>query len=252
VTGGSARRRVTLFGLQIDCLTLDDTVDLVEQFVRAGSLHQQVSVNVDKAVKASHDPALRDLINRSDLVNADGAPIVWASRLLGRAVPERVSGIDLMLALIARAERVGHRVYFLGARPDVVRALVARLGREHPRLAIAGARDGYWRPDEEADVVRGIAAARPDIVFIALPSPRKEAFIDAWGERMGAPFVMGVGGSFDVYAGHVRRAPGWLQRLGGEWLFRLVQEPRRMWRRYLVDDMQFVPLLLRELLRRRR
>jgi N-acetylglucosaminyldiphosphoundecaprenol N-acetyl-beta-D-mannosaminyltransferase len=243
---------VTLFGLTIHALTLEQTADRVERLIREGPVHQQVSINVDKAVKADRDPELRAIINGADLVNADGAPIVWASRLLGRPLPERVAGIDLMQALFERAEKAGHRVYFLGATAGALAEVLERIERDHPGLRVAGSRNGYWQADEEPSVVAGIAATAPDILFVALPSPRKERFIARWREELRAAFVMGVGGSFDVYAGRVTRAPRWLQRVGGEWLYRLAQEPGRFWRRYLVDDVRFIPLVVRELLHRPR
>jgi N-acetylglucosaminyldiphosphoundecaprenol N-acetyl-beta-D-mannosaminyltransferase len=182
----------------------------------------------------------------------DGQPIVWASRLVGRPLRDRVPGVDLMFALIARAAERGHRVYFLGARPDVVERVVARARREHPGLVVAGHRDGYWQPQDEAAVVDGIAESAPDILFVAIGSPAKERFLATWKEPIGAGFVMGVGGSFDVYAGVVRRAPPWVQRLGLEWVYRVFQEPRRLWRRYAGDAPAFAILVVREVAARRR
>jgi N-acetylglucosaminyldiphosphoundecaprenol N-acetyl-beta-D-mannosaminyltransferase len=244
------RPRIRLFGLWIDALTMEQTLDAIEGLIAAGGVHQHVVVNVAKVVAADRDPALRAIINACDLVNADGQPIVWAARLLGRPLPERVAGIDLMIALLGRAAAAGHAVYLLGARPDVVEAVAGRARREHPGLRIVGARDGYWRPREEPGVVETISVAKPAILFVAMSSPRKEQFLAQWKEAIGAPFVMGVGGSFDVYAGLVRRAPRWMQRTGLEWLFRLLQEPRRMWRRYLGDLPRFAVLLVREARRR--
>jgi N-acetylglucosaminyldiphosphoundecaprenol N-acetyl-beta-D-mannosaminyltransferase len=244
-----ARRRVTLFGLHVDALTMDETLAVIAHQIAEGGVHQHVVVNVQKVVQADRDPEIRRIINACDLVNADGQPIVWASRLLRRPLPERVTGVDLMARLVAQAPAHGHAIYFLGARPAVVAAVVERATREHPELRVAGFRDGYWRPDEEAEVAAAIAATRPDILFLAIPSPGKERFLDRWKETIGAPFVMGVGGSFDVYAGLVTRAPRWMQRAGLEWLHRLIQEPSRMSRRYLGDLPRFVFLLVRAMAR---
>ena len=245
------REAVELFGLTIDALTLDGTVDRIDKLIRAGGVHQHACVNVDKVVKAENDPALAAIVNACDVVSADGQPIVWASRLLGRPLPERVTGIDLMQCLIERSATSGHRMYFLGARPAVLSSVVNRVRREHPRAMIAGAHDGYWSADEEEQIVGAVAASDPDILFLAIPSPDKERFLDRWKHRIGAGLVMGVGGSFDVYAGQIPRAPRFFQRAGLEWLFRLVQEPRRMWRRYLLEDMRFLPLVIRAWLRER-
>ena len=202
-------------------------------------------INVSKVVQADRDPELRAIIESCDLVSADGQPIVWASRLLGRPLRARVTGVDLMVRLIERASERGHRLYLLGAREPVVRAAAARIVREHPGTTVAGWHNGYWAADREEDLVREIAASRPDILFVAISSPRKEQFLAQWKDVIDAPFVMGVGGSFDVYAGFTRRAPRWMQRIGLEWLFRVAQEPRRMWRRYLSDAPRFARIVIR-------
>jgi len=175
---------------------------------------------------------------------------VWASRLLGDPLPERVAGIDLMARLVEAAEEHGYRVFFLGATPGVLARAVAELRARHPRLHVAGARDGYFRPDEESAVREEIRAAAPDILFVAMGSPRKEHWVAA-APDLDVGFAMGVGGSLDVIAGHVRRAPRLVQRLGLEWLFRLAQEPRRLVRRYVTTNTRFLLLLTRELTHRR-
>lgn len=234
----------------VDDLTMDETLDVIDGFILEGSVHQHVVVNVSKVVQANRDPSLRQLIAACDLINADGQPIVWAARLLGAPLRERVTGVDLMQRLIERSVTRGYRLYLLGARPEVVAAVAARIAREHPGATVAGWRDGYWSPDEEPAVVSAIAAARPDVLFVAFGSPAKERFLARWKGTIAAPFVMGVGGSFDVYAGRVRRAPTWMRRVGLEWLFRVIQEPQRMWRRYAGDAPRFAWLVLRAKARR--
>ena len=246
------RRAVTLFGMVIDQLTMAETIARVDDLIASGGVHQHVAVNVDKVVKADRFPEVRAIVNGCDIASADGQPIVWASRVLGHRLPERVTGIDLMIGLIERAADAGYRLAFLGARPEIVDRVVSRVRREHPSVLIAAARDGYWQPDEEADIVRAIAASRPDILFLAIPSPAKERFLARWKADLGSRFVMGVGGSFDVYAGAIPRAPRVLQRLGLEWVHRLAREPRRMWRRYLVEDLAYAPIVVREWVRLRR
>lgn len=245
-------RRIPLLGVGVDDLTMAETLDAIDALIAGGGVHQHVVVNVAKIVAAARDRELRAIIDACAIINADGQPVVWASRFLGTPLRERVAGIDLMDRLIAAAGERGHRVYLLGARPEVVRAVAERIAREHPATVVAGYRDGYWRPDEEPDVAAAIAEARPDILFVAIGSPTKERFLARWKATLGTPFVMGVGGSFDVYAGRVRRAPHIVQRLGLEWLFRLVQEPRRMWRRYLGDAPRFAALVARAWWARRR
>ena len=239
--------RVTLFGCNIDNVSMEETLERVEGFVRSGRPHQHVVVNVDKLVKASRDEDLRRIINACDLVNVDGMPVVWASRLLGKPLKERVAGIDLFEALMRRAADKGWRVFLLGARAEVTGAVADIYRRRYPGLALAGWRDGYWQgEEEEAQVARTVADSRADLLFVAISSPKKEHFLGKYQAAMRVPFAMGVGGTFDVAAGRVRRAPPWMQRAGLEWFWRFLQEPRRMFRRYFIDDMAFVWLLIKE------
>ena len=238
--------RVTLMGCHIDNLTMDETLDRVGTFIADGRPHQHVVVNVDKLVKAARDPQLQQIINDCALVNVDGMPVVWASRLLGRPLKERVAGVDLFDALMHRAAASGWRVFLLGAEEAVVQEVRRRYAKRLPALQFAGVRNGYWKPEEEEAVVEQVAAARADLLFVAISSPKKERFLGQHQARMRVPFAMGVGGTFDVAAGKVRRAPRWMQRSGLEWFFRFLQEPRRMVRRYFVDDMAFLPMLWRE------
>ena len=241
-----ADSKAILFGVPIDNLTLEETVVRVESMIREGGTHQHVVVNVDKIVKLQRDPELRKAILSCDLINADGQPIVWASRFLQSPIKERVTGVDLFDSLVARCAEKGYRPYLLGARQEVVERVVEVLKERHPALKIAGYRNGYWQPAEEAQVVQGIKRTQPEMLFVAMGSPKKEFFLNKWKSELQTPFVMGVGGTFDVVAGLVRRAPRWMQKCGLEWLFRLIQEPRRMWRRYLVEDTAFFGLVLRE------
>jgi N-acetylglucosaminyldiphosphoundecaprenol N-acetyl-beta-D-mannosaminyltransferase len=242
------RQTIELFGLRIDNLTMQETLERINHMIETGGVHQHVVVNVDKVVKAARDARIRDIVNECDLVNVDGQPVVWASRLVGKSIKERVTGIDLMQRLVAESGQRGHRLYFLGAEKQILEKTVAWAKAQG--AIVAGYRDGYFKKEEEGAVADEVAAAEADILFLAVPSPKKELFLAKYKERMNAPFVMGVGGSFDVVAGKVTRAPGWMQKVGLEWFYRMMQEPRRMWRRYLVEDAAFVPLVLREIARR--
>lgn len=242
--------RITMFGCHMDNLSMEETLQRVAGFIAGGAPHQHVVVNVDKVVKASRDPSLRKIINECSLINIDGMPLVWAARLLGKPVKERVTGIDLFEALMARAAEKGWRVFLLGAREEVVTTVLSRYERKYPGLTIAGYRNGYWKPEEEADVVAQVQAARADILFVAISSPKKEQFLGQYQSQMRIPFAMGVGGTFDVAAGKVSRAPVWMQKSGLEWFYRFLQEPRRMFRRYFIEDMAFFGLLLREIFKR--
>jgi N-acetylglucosaminyldiphosphoundecaprenol N-acetyl-beta-D-mannosaminyltransferase len=240
------RPRVQLFGVPADPLTMAETVTAVRGFLRCGAPHQHVCLNAAKVVELDRQPELAEAVESCSLVSVDGQAVVWAARLLDQPVPERVAGIDLFQELLAEAAAHGLRVYLLGARQDVLDDVVRIADERYPGLVVAGARNGYWAPDEEAQVVADIAAAEADLLFVALPSPRKELFLEGYGEQLGVPFRMGVGGSFDVLAGRTARAPKWLQRIGMEWTYRLIQEPRRMARRYLVGNVSFIRLTLRE------
>ena len=239
----TTRDKVVLFGVPIDNLTLAETLDRIDEMIRNGATHQHVVVNVDKIVKLQADEKLREAILSCDMINADGQPIVWASRLLQQPIKERVTGVDLFASLVERCAARGYRPFFLGAKQEIVARVVEILERRHSTLKIAGWRNGYWKPPEEEKVVEEIRQAKPDVLFVAMSSPKKEMFLNTWKQQLKVPFVMGVGGTFDVVAGQVKRAPRWMQRSGMEWLFRLAQEPRRMWRRYLVEDMAFFRLV---------
>ncbi|MDN4059322.1 WecB/TagA/CpsF family glycosyltransferase [Massilia sp. YIM B02769] len=237
---------ITMMGCRIDNLSMEETLVRIEEFIRSGQPHQHVVVNVDKLVKASRDPDLRRIVNDCALVNADGMPVVWASRLLGKPLKERVAGIDLFEALMRRAGEKGWRVFLLGAREEVVAAVADTYRRRYPELTIAGWRNGYWTDAEEAQVAEQVRASGADLLFVAISSPKKEQFLGRWQGEMKIPFAMGVGGTFDVAIGRVRRAPRWMQRAGLEWFYRFLQEPRRMFRRYFIDDMAFVWLFIKE------
>jgi N-acetylglucosaminyldiphosphoundecaprenol N-acetyl-beta-D-mannosaminyltransferase len=242
-------RRVEVLGVALDAVRFDEAVARCEQAIEDGAYFQHMSVNVAKLVTLQGDARLREAVSACGLVTADGQGVVWASRFLGQPLPERVAGIDLFIRLLERADERGHRVYVLGARESVLEEALARLRRRHPRLTIAGSHHGYFGRDEVAAVVEDIRAARPDMLFVAMTSPLKELFLDEYGPSLGTPFAMGVGGSVDVIAGVTRRAPRPLQRLGLEWLYRLLQEPRRLARRYLVTNTRFAGLVARERLR---
>ena len=241
-----------LFGIPIAAITMDRMVEIADAAVAARRPLQIGVVNAAKVVNMQRDPSLRDDVLASDIVLADGMAVVWASRLAGRPLPERVAGIDLMYRLLDRAAERGHRVFCLGATPDVLSDAVASFRRRWPSLTIAGSHHGYYAAADEPAVARAIADSRADIVFIAMTSPRKEQFLARWSRALDVPVWHGVGGSFDVASGRVQRAPILWQRLGLEWLYRVKQEPRRLWRRYLVTNLLFIRITLHELMRSRR
>lgn len=235
-----------LFGLPIAAVRMADVLPMVDAAVAERRPFQIGVVNAAKVVNMRRDPRLRDDVLASDIVLADGMSLVWASRLIGRPLPERVAGIDLMFRLLERSAEKGHRVFCLGATQAVLDAAVANFRALYPALVVAGTQHGYFGVDEEPRVAQMIAASRADIVFIAMTSPRKEQFLAQWSRVLDVPVWHGVGGSFDVASGKVERAPVIWQRLGLEWLYRVKQEPRRLWKRYLVTNTIFITMLLRE------
>lgn len=242
---GSVPGRIELFGSPVDALTFEESVERLFALATSPVPSQHVVLNAAKVVQMEHDPKLREIISQCDMVNADGISVVWASKLLGTPLPERVTGIDLFYAIVSRASQTGHRLYFLGATDQVLDRMIDRFTSEFPGLTIAGYRNGYWDDADVDDVVRQVRAANPHFLFLAIPSPRKEYWLHEHLADLGVPVAMGVGGSFDVMAGLVRRAPRWVQHLGCEWLYRLLQEPGRMWKRYLVGNLGFAKLTMR-------
>jgi N-acetylglucosaminyldiphosphoundecaprenol N-acetyl-beta-D-mannosaminyltransferase len=250
VTSGAARAaRATILGCEIDRLDVAGALRRCEEIIERGNFAQQVSINVAKLVTLRDDSRLREMVNCCEVINADGQGVVWASRLLGDPLPERVAGIDLMHRLLALAEERGYRVFILGARPEVLERVVC-LREAHPHIVLVGHRHGYFGEEEIPAVCEEIRGARPHILFVAMSSPRKEYFLGDHGAELGVPFAMGVGGAIDVLAGVTKRAPIVLQHLGIEWLFRLLQEPRRLARRYVVTNLRFAVLLARAMLAR--
>lgn len=243
--------RADVLGCAVDRLTLDQSLERCAAALVDGTFLQQVSVNAAKVVAAREDGTLRDFIRDAELVNPDGISVVWASRLLGDALPERVTGIDLMQRLLILAEERGYGVYLLGAERGMLERAVARLRVLHPRLRLAGYRDGYFDASDAPGVREHIRAAGAQLLFVAMGSPRSEHWLAAHGRETGVSLAMGVGGAVDVIAGKARRAPQLMQGLGLEWLFRLGQEPRRLLGRNL-ESVAFVRLLVRELRSRRR
>ena len=248
----TAPGRATVLGVAIDRLTMPETLARCEELIAKREFAQHVAINAAKVVAMRKDGGLREIVDRCELVSADGQAVVWASRLLRDPLPERVAGVDLMAELLALAERRGFRVFILGARREVLDAAVTNIRERHPDIELVGARDGYFEEQEYAAVAEEVRAARPDILFVAISSPKKEYWLGRHGRHIDVPFVMGVGGSIDVLAGITRRAPGPWQRLGLEWLYRLGQEPRRLFKRYASTNLRFVGLVIGDALRRRR
>ena len=240
--------RIKFFGADVDAITMQETLERVDAIIKARCSTQHVVVNVAKLVMMQTDETLRDIVNSCGLINADGQGIVWGARLLGLNIPERVAGIDLMNNLVERAAQRGYRVYLLGAEKAIVSKVVAIWQGKYPALQIAGYRDGYFSASDEASLVSQIRETKADILFVAMGSPKKEIFLNKYVNELAVPFVMGVGGSFDVVAGKTQRAPVWMQKAGLEWFYRFLCEPRRMWKRYFTTNFIFLGMIVKALL----
>ncbi|MFQ5912221.1 MAG: WecB/TagA/CpsF family glycosyltransferase [Nitrospinota bacterium] len=233
-----------------DPITAPEAVELAAELVNSGKRGYLCTVNVAYLMTMRSNARLQHFVDRASFVVADGQPLVWVSRLLSTPLPQRVTGVDLVEALAERAERDGLGVYLLGARRELVEAVARRLTDRWPGLKLCGFGDGYFSLAEAPQRARAIAQSGAKILLVGMGVPRQEHFLeDHWAE-LGVNFAMGVGGSFDVLAGLRARAPRVIQKIGLEWLFRLAQEPRRLWKRYLVTNSQFLYHVARELLLR--
>jgi N-acetylglucosaminyldiphosphoundecaprenol N-acetyl-beta-D-mannosaminyltransferase len=242
--------RVVFFDCPIDVVTEFEAIERAEGAVRDRRRFQHGDVNVAKLVSFRSNPELLTSTAASDIICADGIGIVWGCRLLGLPIRERVTGIDLMGRMLELSAKQGFRCYFLGARDDVLNKALSSIRRLYPSLDIAGASHGYFAPEEEPDIVAAIGSSRADCLFVGMSSPKKELFLSRYRDELNVPVQLGVGGAFDVYAGYVHRAPRWIQCCGLEWLFRLGQEPGRLWRRYLSSNTLYAAMLAAALARR--
>ncbi|ADI03014.1 MAG TPA: WecB/TagA/CpsF family glycosyltransferase [Syntrophothermus lipocalidus] len=221
-----------ILGCRLDLVDMEQSLSVIKRFVEERTPHQVVTANAEMVYAASRQKPLRDIINRAHLVTLDGAGVVWAARFLGHRARERVTGIDLTLALAELASKLRWRLYLLGAKPGVAEEAAARMVARFPGLEIVGTHHGYFQQQETAEVVREIKEAKPDLLLVALGAPYQEFWINRHLAELGVPVALGIGGSLDVLSGQVKRAPKLFIRLNLEWLYRLVTEPRR-WRRQL-------------------
>ena len=237
----TAPKRYPILNTYVNALSMDETVAYIEQIIaRRTPAVQHVVINALKVDLMEKDPELRRIVNACPLINADGSSILWAAKRLGLPLHERVTGIDLFLRLVEVAAEKGYKIYLFGAKQEVVEKVKTIFRQKYPSLQIAGSRNGYFTPEQEPQIVADMAASGADMMFVAFSSPKKEYWIHKYLDRLNIPFVMGVGGSFDVVAGVTKRAPELWQKLGMEWFYRFIQEPRRLWKRYVVGNAQFI------------
>lgn len=243
--------RIELLGTFVDNLSMAETVDAVDEYIRDGRPLHLMGVNADKINALRKNSRLKEIVNGCGIINADGASVIWASKKLHKPLKERVAGIDLMGELLNLAERKGYRIYLLGAKQEVVEQTVSVIRKEHPSLNIAGFRNGYFTKKDWQYIAEELKNSAPQLIFVGITSPLKEYLIEYLQEQQVNGVFMGVGGSFDVISGNIPRAPKWVQNIGMEWLFRTLQEPRRLLKRYLVGNTEFIFSVYREKYRKR-
>lgn len=239
--------KINLLGAKIHNFSMQETLSLVESSIINNMQLHHVVVNAGKIVAMQTDFQLRKSVNESDLINADGQSVVWASRILGKPLKERVAGIDLMVNLVELAYKNNYKIFFFGAKEEIVKKVVEIYSNQYSPSIIAGYRNGYFVKSQEQEIANQISNSGANILFVAISSPTKEHFL--YENKLilkKVNFIMGVGGSFDVVAGKVKRAPLWMQKFGLEWFYRFLQEPQRMWKRYLVGNTKFIFLVFKE------
>lgn len=239
--------RVQILNGYFDPVTIEKTLDWITRCIHLDSRGYICTVNVAILMMMASQPRLQQFVNEAVLIVADGQPLIWVSQLFSRPLPERVAGIDLIYSLAKLAERRRFRLYLLGASQDVIQVAVANLQQQYPQLEICGFNDGYFSGAEALERVRSIRQSGAQILLVGMGVPQQEFFLAEHWSDLGVNLAIGVGGSFDVIAGKKRRAPLWVQDVGLEWLFRLLQEPRRLGKRYLTTNLQFIYYVLREI-----
>jgi len=232
----------------MDVATMDETVAAIHQAVLDDKFTQHVVVNVAKLINMREDATLRNSVCSCDIINIDGMGVVFGARFLGYKAIQRIAGIDLFYELLKISETEKLPIYLLGAKESTLQSTVSNIKNSYPEIIISGYHHGYFWENEEA-VVDAIKKSGAKLLFVAITSPKKENFINKWSTQLGVSFVMGVGGTFDVVSGEVKRAPIWMQNYGLEWFYRVIQEPKRMWKRYLITNTKFLALILREKIR---
>jgi len=235
----AAPGRVTLMGVPIDRLTTSEVLRRIEGYVAERRPRRIVTVNLDYLRLAGREAAFRETLRSADLAVADGMPLVWAAKLAGTSLPERVAGLDLVERIAEHGAPRGWSVFLLGAAPGVADEAGRVLASRYPSLRIAGtcAPPMGFGSEENARIVQMVREAAPDVLFVCLGAPRQDLWIHENIDALGVPVAIGVGCAFDVISGNVRRAPRWMQRAGLEWAYRLVNEPARLWRRYVLHDL---------------
>ena len=239
-------KRIDFLGIPLDIFTLEHTLNKIDQSISQKKQLKHVVVNVAKLVYARQNSFLKSSILKSDIVNIDGFGIIFGLRLFGYHGIGRVTGIDLFFRLISLASKKGYPIFLLGAKDEVLDLTKKNLLKNYPNLNISGSNNGYFTKNEEESIVQKINKSKAKILFVAISSPKKELFLEKWKSHLNANLLMGVGGTFDIVSGKKNRAPLWMQNIGLEWFYRMMQEPRRMTKRYIYTNIFYMILLFKE------
>ena len=240
-------KRIEILHTVIDVLTVEETIERVKEYIDEGCGLHLMGVNADKINMLNENERLKTIVNGCGIINADGASVVLASKYLKKPLPERVAGIDLMLDLVQLASREHYKVFLLGAKQEIVEKTKAVLLENNPGLEIAGIRNGNFKEENWGEVAEEIRKSGAQLVFVGITSPLKEYIVENFQKEQHLNCVfMGVGGSFDVISGSIPRAPIWMQKCNLEWLFRVMQEPKRLFKRYFVGNWKFIMAVVKE------
>lgn len=215
-------KRFKIMNTYVNAISMEETISEIEKIIEKKKPTQHVVINASKVNLMEKDPKLRKIVNSCPLINADGASIVWAAKRLGIPLKERVTGCDLFQKLVVVAEKKGYKIYLFGAKEEVVKKVKAIFEEKYPDIQIVGYRNGYFTEADEPEIVKDMAESGADMMFVAFSSPKKEYWVNKYIKQLNIPFVMGVGGSFDIVAGVTERAPKWWQDHGLEWLYRFI------------------------------
>lgn len=239
-----------VLGVTVSAIQIPEVISCIETWIRRRRGTSCIAVTgMHGVMEAQQDPGFKAILNRADLVVPDGMPLVWLSRLRGCSLKRRVYGPELMLTFCEQTVAKGYRHFFYGGAPGVAEQLASTLTARYPGMQVAGTYTPPFRPltpQEEQEVVAAVRSSGPDILWVGLSTPKQERWMHAFRERLGVPVLVGVGAAFDLNTGRVPQAPRWMQEHGLEWLYRLLQEPRRLWRRYLVFGPRFVFFVILE------
>lgn len=239
-------KRIEILNTKIDVLNMDETISLVNEYVKKKEPLHLIGVNADKINELNKNKKLKEIVNSCGIINADGASVVMGSKYLKKPLPERVAGIDLMDRLVRLSQQKGYSVYLLGAKEEVVQKTAKVLKQNYPKLDIVGIKNGYFKDDEWENISQELIKCKPDFVFVGITSPKKEYLVEFLQNHGVNCVFMGVGGSFDVISGNIPRAPMWMQKMNLEWLFRVIQEPKRLFKRYFIGNFEFVKSIINE------